>query len=83
MQPDNPTFSPVELDTGNGDQTGLLVFDEGKLTAVLCRLDDSHGSEEGKWFVELTFRHMPLVASRTYDSPQAFAAALATVANRK
>jgi len=70
------TFRPVELDTRNGDQAGLLVFDQGKLTAVLCCLDDGHGDEAGRWFVETTFRHVRLVPSRTYESPDAFADAL-------
>lgn len=67
------TFSPVELDTGNGDRTGLTVFNNGKLVAILSCLDAGHGDAAGKWFVEATFRPMQVVATRTYATPDAFA----------
>lgn len=67
------TFSPVELDTGDGDRSGLEVFNDGKLIAILSCLDDAHGETAGKWFVEATFRPMQLVATRTYATPDAFA----------
>lgn len=70
------TFTPVELDTANGDRRGLLVFSDGKLTAVMCCLDEGHGDEAGRWFVETTFRNIQLVSSHTYDSPEAFAVSL-------
>jgi len=70
------TFTPVELDTGNGDRRGLLVLSDGKLTAVLSCLDKAHGQAAGKWFVETTFRPMRLAATRIYASPEDFADAL-------
>lgn len=73
------TFTPVELDTRNGDRTGLLVFDQGRLTAVLCRLDADHGEQAGRWFVEADFRGSRGSRSRIYESPEAFAADFTTV----
>jgi hypothetical protein len=70
------TFTPVELDTRNGDRTGLLVFDEGRLAAVLCRLDADHGDQAGRWFVETIFHEACGAQSQTFESPEEFAASL-------
>ena len=75
------TFTPVELDTGSGDRSGLVVFNDGRLTAVLSCLDDVHGEAAGQWFVEATFRPMRLSASRTYATPEAFADAFRSTAS--
>ena len=66
---------PVDLDTRHGDRTGVLVFAEGRLAAILCRLDPQHGDLAGRWFVEKTFRELNL-ASTTFESPDAFAEVL-------
>ena len=76
------TFTAVDLDTRHGDQTGLLVFMEGRLAAVLCRLDADHGELTGRWFVEKTFREMPLPASNTFEQPDDFAAFLVAAARQ-
>jgi len=66
------TFTPVELDTRHGDRTGLLVFQHGRLTGILSRLDEDHGELAGRWFVEKTFHEVHLPASSTFESPEAF-----------
>jgi hypothetical protein len=70
------TFEPVELDTAQGDRTGMLVFADGRLLAVLSRLDADHGDLAGRWFVEAAFREISPLPSRTYESPTGFAEAL-------
>lgn len=48
------TVQPVLL--GNpDDQDGVLVFDGGRLVAVLCRLSATHGHRAGQWFLESSF----------------------------
>ncbi|MEF2073299.1 hypothetical protein [Consotaella aegiceratis] len=50
------TLKPVKVETGSPDEDGLLVFDEGRLVAVLVRLDsDVHEDNRGKWFLEAGF----------------------------
>lgn len=70
------TFEPVELDTRQGDRSGMLVYVDGRLAAVLCCLDEDHGALAGQWFVEKTFHEIGPLSSRTYESPAAFAEAL-------
>lgn len=47
---------PVPVHTGSGDQDGQLVLADGRLVAVLVRLDDmSHAGLVGAWFLEAGF----------------------------
>ena len=47
---------PVPVHTGSGDQEGQLVLADGRLVAVLVRLDDtSHAGLVGAWFLEAGF----------------------------
>jgi hypothetical protein len=51
-------FQPVTVETGSGNQEGCLVFVEGRLVAVLVRLDGKEPAErdlQGKWFLEAGF----------------------------
>ena len=49
-------FQPVKVATGSADEEGRLVFREGKLIAVLVRLDDpNHGPALGQWSLEAGF----------------------------
>ncbi|RXF67943.1 hypothetical protein [Hansschlegelia zhihuaiae] len=49
-------FQPVKVATGSADEEGRLVFHEGKLIAVLVRLDDAnHGPALGQWSLEAGF----------------------------
>jgi hypothetical protein len=49
-------LEPVRVATGSNDQDGLLVFAGAVLVAVLVRLSDEHGDQEGWWFLEAGFR---------------------------
>lgn len=47
---------PLPVHTGSGDQDGQLVLADGRLVAVLVRLDDmSHAGLIGAWFLEAGF----------------------------
>lgn len=49
-------FKPVKVATGSADEEGRLVLSEGKLIAVLVRLDDpNHGPAVGQWSLEAGF----------------------------
>lgn len=49
-------FVPVKVATGSADEDGRLVFHDGKLIAVLVRLDDpNHGPALGQWSLEAGF----------------------------
>jgi hypothetical protein len=49
-------FKPIKVATGSADDEGRLVMHEGKLIAVLVRLDDpGHGPAIGQWSLEAGF----------------------------
>ncbi|MFD1704641.1 hypothetical protein ACFSCV_16665 [Methylopila henanensis] len=49
-------FLPVKVETGSADEEGRLVLRNGKLIAVLVRLDDlDHGPVVGQWSLEAGF----------------------------
>lgn len=48
-------FDPVIIANDFGDEVGRLVFDEGRLVAVLSCLGGSHGELAGQWYVEAAF----------------------------
>lgn len=49
-------FRNVKIATGSDDEDGRLVLVEGRLVAVLVRLDDeSHGPARGQWSLEAGF----------------------------
>ena len=48
------TFQAVVLDT-SFDSQGLLVFRDGRLVAVVSRLDPYHDQFAGHWHIEKTF----------------------------
>lgn len=49
-------FQPIKVATGSADEEGRLVLHDGKLIAVLVRLDDpNHGPALGQWSLEAGF----------------------------
>ena len=49
-------FQSVKVATGSADEDGRLVLHNGKLVAVLVRLDDpNHGPAIGQWSLEAGF----------------------------
>ncbi|MGX7709409.1 hypothetical protein [Methylobacterium sp. Gmos1] len=48
-------FQPVPIATGSRDAESRLVFADGFLVAVLVRLSEDHGVDEGRWFLEAGF----------------------------
>jgi hypothetical protein len=53
----NVTFQPAAIATSSADTDGCLLLVDGRLAAVLVRLQDEiHGDRlRGKWFVESAF----------------------------
>ena len=45
---------PVRVATG-AEEDGLLVFDDGRLVAVLVRLSEENEIAPGEWFLEAGF----------------------------
>ena len=50
------TFEPVLIDTGSADEEGKLVFIDNRLAAILVKLSELHGEDEGVWYVETVFK---------------------------
>ena len=49
-------FEAIKVATGSVDEEGRLVLLQGKLIAVLVRLDDpTHGGALGQWSLEAGF----------------------------
>lgn len=49
-------LEPVKVDTGSSDEQGYLVHLDGRLVAVLVRLDsEAHGELRGCWNLEAAF----------------------------
>lgn len=49
-------FKPVKVETGSADEDGRLVLHDGRLIAVLVRLEDpDHGPAVGQWSLEAGF----------------------------
>lgn len=49
-------LEPRAVMTGSGDQDGRLVSLDGRLVAVLVRLqDEAHGDLVGSWYLEAGF----------------------------
>lgn len=49
-------FQPIKVATGSADEEGRLVLVDGRLVAVLVRLDDpAHGVTQGQWSLEAGF----------------------------
>ena len=44
----------------------VLIGDE--LVAVLVKLDEAQGENEGKWFVAAAFNHLETIAERVFDT---------------
>jgi hypothetical protein len=48
-------LQPARIATGS-DETGVLVLAEGRIVAILVRLDAPfHGNLRGRWFLEIGF----------------------------
>lgn len=49
-------LQPAKLAVGGQDEVALLVLEDGRIAAVLSRLDDPcHGKLQGQWFLEVGF----------------------------
>ena len=67
------TLQPIPVLTGSIDREGLLLLVDGRLAAVLVRLEDpEHGEMVGKWFLEAGFGHLA-AAEELFDTPDAAA----------
>jgi hypothetical protein len=43
------------VDTGLAATTGRLLFNDGRLCALIVKLDDGYEELEGRWFLEIGF----------------------------
>ncbi|MDB5598823.1 MAG: hypothetical protein JWN71_867 [Xanthobacteraceae bacterium] len=69
--PDRVTFQPVEVAVA-GQTDGRLVFVDGKLVAVLVKLDGSHDDLAGRWYAEAAFNSLERMSEHTFaDLPAA------------
>ena len=66
------TYQPVALDS-NYDGEAMLVFDDGRLAAVLTRLDAFHDSLAGRWYIETLYSMRVAATPATFGSPEEFA----------
>ncbi|GLK54568.1 hypothetical protein JOD31_001735 [Methylopila capsulata] len=49
-------FREIKVATDSADEDGRLVLHDGRLVAVIVRLDDpSHGPAKGQWSLEAGF----------------------------
>lgn len=46
-------LQPIQVETGSADQEGRLVMADGRLIAILVRLDDPEHEAVGHWFLEV------------------------------
>lgn len=61
-------FQPVTLSASTPDDEGMLVLCDDRLVAVISRLSAIHGDREGRWFIEATFRILPLGPEQTFET---------------
>lgn len=61
-------LQPVRVATGVADEDGCLVFENGRLVAVLVRLSDEHENLSGKWFLEHGFGRLDGPTHPTFEN---------------
>jgi hypothetical protein len=60
------SLQPVRVSTGSADEEGCLVFGDGRLVAVLVRLSEQHGEDEGAWYFETGFGRLDGIEHPTF-----------------
>lgn len=79
ISPRQISLQPVRIDTGSRDEEGFLVFADGRLIAVLVRLEDEeHGPVRGKLFLETGFGAFAATEAVYFDDPDRARAWFAT-----
>lgn len=63
-------LQPITVDTHSPDQTGMLVMVNGKLVAVLVRLDTPDHDRRGAWYMEVGFGRLAGVRAPLFDTPE-------------
>lgn len=71
--PDRVTFQPVEVAVA-GQTEGRLVFVDGKLVAVLIKLDVNQHELAGRWYAEAAFNSLERMSDHTFQDLPAVAA---------
>ncbi len=61
-------LQPISVDTASPDQTGMLVMVNGKLVAVLVRLDAPEHERRGAWFMEVGLGRLAKVRAPIFDT---------------
>lgn len=60
-------FLPVELASRHQVDEARLVLRDGRLIAVISKLEESHGELSGRWFVEACFDGIIDCPRETFD----------------
>jgi len=71
--PDRVTFQPVKVAV-SGEAEGRLAFVDGKLVAVLIKLDVTQNELEGRWYAEAAFNGLERMSEHTFEDLAAVAA---------
>ncbi len=66
------TYQPVQLDADYGDSACMLVFRDGRLSAVLTCLGDDYDDLAGSWYLEASFSENLSGPRRNFASLDAF-----------
>lgn len=61
-------LQPISVDTASPDQAGMLVMANGKLVAVLVRLDAPEHKRRGTWYMEVGLGRLANVRTPTFDT---------------
>jgi hypothetical protein len=71
------TFKPVKVRVA-GQTEGRLAFAGDALVAVLVKLDDSHGTLQGRWYAEAAFNSLERMEDSTFETLDEAAAWITT-----
>lgn len=61
-------LQPISVDTASPDQAGMLVMVNGKLVAVLVRLDAPEHERRGTWHMEIGLGRLGNVRTPAFNT---------------
>lgn len=61
-------LQPISIDTASPDQAGMLVMVNGRLVALLVRLDTPEHERPGAWFMEVGLGRLAGVRAPVFDT---------------
>ena len=75
-------FKPVTL-AREGDAAGQLVFQDGRLLAIVAQLDAAHDGLAGHWCVEVRIDELMGMTNHTFEDLQHVEAWFASILGRQ